>query len=92
MNALEEYKLIPADNRLKQEVIDLLEQNSLPVIDLDDRKNLFALLQNDEVAGTGGLEFFDHCALLRSVSVKKDLQGKGLGKFICKELEKLSRQ
>ena len=42
--------------------------------------------------GTGGLESFRDCALLRSISIKKDLQKKGLGKFIVDELEKMARQ
>jgi amino-acid N-acetyltransferase len=92
MNAIVEYKLVPAANDLKQEVIALLQENNLPVSDLDEGKKLFALLQNDEIMGTGGLEFFDNCALLRSVSVRKDLQGRGFGKFISQELEKISKQ
>jgi len=42
------------------------------------------------VIATGGLEFFTDCALLRSVSVRKDLQRRGLGKFIVDELEKIA--
>jgi amino-acid N-acetyltransferase len=92
MNELTEYKIIPANDGFKQKVIELLQESDLPVSDLDEQKDLFALLQNNEVAGTGGLEFFNSCALLCSVSVRKDLQGQGLGKFINQELEKISRQ
>ncbi len=92
MNELTEYKLIPANNGLRQKVIALLQESNLPVSDLDEQKELFALLQNNEVAGTAGLESFDNFALLRSVSVRKDLQGKGLGKFINRELEKISKK
>jgi amino-acid N-acetyltransferase len=92
MNNHKEYQLIPVKDNLKQKVIALLQESNLPISDLDEQKELFALLQNNEVAGTAGLEFFDNCALLRSVSVRKDLQGNGLGKFINHELEKISRQ
>jgi amino-acid N-acetyltransferase len=92
MNIVTDYKLIPADSTLRKKVIALLQESNLPVSDLDEQKELFALLQKDEVAGTGGLELFDNCALLRSVTVRKDLQGKGLGKFINRELEKISKQ
>jgi|SRR6266498_1327657 len=92
MNILTEYKLIPANNNTRQKVIALLRESNLPVSDIDEQKELFALLQNNEVAGTAGLEYFGNCALLRSVSVRKDLQGKGLGKFINRELEKISKQ
>ena len=90
MNITTAYKLVPANGDLKQAVITLLKENNLPVIDLDFGKYLFALLHNDTIVGTGGLEFFGDCALLRSVSVKKDLHGKGLGKLIITELEKIS--
>jgi amino-acid N-acetyltransferase len=92
MNAHKEYQLIPVKDNLKQKVIALLQESNLPVSDLDEQKELFAVLQNNEVAGTGGLELFANCGLLRSVSVRKDLQGKGLGKFINRELEKISKQ
>ena len=92
MNRLTEYKLIPANNSIKQLVIALLQENNLPVSDLDKGKHLFALLQKDQIIGTGGIEFFERCALLRSISVKKDLQGNGLGKFITAGLEKVSKQ
>jgi amino-acid N-acetyltransferase len=92
MNAVSEYKLIPAGDDLKKDVIALLKENDLPTSDLDSAKDLFALLKKDAVVGTGGLEFFSGCALLRSVSVRKDQQGKGLGRFINHELEKISKQ
>lgn len=85
------YTLIPANSpALKQQVIDLLQQNKLPVSDLDDDKHLYALVDTQQqLAGTGGLEFTGHSALLRSISVKKELQGKGLGKQISRQLEQL---
>jgi amino-acid N-acetyltransferase len=86
------HKLVPADGLLRQKAIDLLSENDLPVSDLTEEKRLFALLQNDEVVGTGGLEFSGDCALLRSLSVKRDLQKKGLGKSICSQLEAISKQ
>src|SRR6266480_2957156 len=92
MNIVTDYKLISADDSLRKKVIALLQESNLPVIDLNEQKELFAVLQKDEVAGTGGLELFDNCALLRSLAVRKDLQGKGLGKFINRELEKISKQ
>jgi amino-acid N-acetyltransferase len=92
MNPQKEYELIRVNENLRQQVIELLQENNLPVSDLDEGKHLFALLQNGEVVGTGGLELFNNCALLRSVSVKKDLQNRGLGKYINKELERMSKE
>ncbi|HET9825794.1 MAG TPA: arsenic resistance N-acetyltransferase ArsN2 [Chitinophagaceae bacterium] len=89
MKQVEEHKLVVADGILKQQVISMLKQNDLPVSDIDESKILFALLEDDGLTGTGGLEVFDDCALLRSISVKKNYQGKGLGKFITRELERI---
>ena len=92
MNIRTDCTLILATNDAKQAVIALLQENSLPVSDLDEGKQLFALIHNNEICGTGGLEFYNSCALLRSVSVRKDLQGKGFGKYINRELERISKQ
>ncbi|HEY1872180.1 MAG TPA: GNAT family N-acetyltransferase [Chitinophagaceae bacterium] len=81
-------KLVVADGHLKNQVIMLLKQNSLQTNDLGEDKILFALLHNELVIGTGGLELFADCALIRSISIKKELQGNGLGKLIVEELEK----
>src|SRR5256885_2319508 len=89
---MEEYRLLPVIGEIRSQVLNLLEENDLPVADLDQSKNLFALVQNNEVIGTGGLEFFKDCALVRSVSVRKGLRGLGWGKAINKELEIISRQ
>jgi amino-acid N-acetyltransferase len=92
MNTITEYKLVAAKGDLNRAVIELLQENNLPVSDLGAGKHLFALIQNDTLIGAGGLELFDNCALIRSVSIKSDFRGKGWGKLINKELEKISRQ
>jgi amino-acid N-acetyltransferase len=88
------YTLTLADSpALRQQVVDLLAQNDLPTSDLDADKYLYALLdEQQQLAGTGGLEFTGNAALLRSVSVKKELQGKGLGKQISSYLEKIASE
>ena len=92
MNTREEYTIVAAEMELRQSVLALLRENGLPVTDINETKTLFACLNHGEVIGTGGLEFFKDCALLRSISVRQDLQRKGLGKFIVSELEKLVGQ
>jgi amino-acid N-acetyltransferase len=86
------YQLVIAEGSLRKDAISLLEQNELPVSDIDDTKILFALTDGHEMIGTGGLEFFHDCALLRSLSVKRDWQGKGLGKSITHQLEHICRE
>jgi len=92
MNSIGEYKLVVAEAGLRAAALALLRENDLPVSDLDETKTLFACLSNGDVIGTGGLERFRDCALLRSLCIKKDLQKKGLGKLIVGELEKLAGQ
>jgi len=83
-----ENKLVVAEGDIRRQVVDMLKQNDLPTSDIDADKILFALIQNGSIVGTGGVEYFDTCALLRSVSVTSRERGKGLGKFITEELEK----
>lgn len=92
MNSDTTYKLVVSEPGLRPAILALLQENALPIVDLDEHKVLFACLINEELIGTGGLEFFTDCALVRSVSVRKDLQKRGLGKFIVDELEKITRQ
>lgn len=83
------YYIIHVTNNLKEEVIRILQENNLPTEDLDDNKKLFALVGENGIIGTGGLEFFDDAALLRSVSVTESYRGAGFGKIITLELESL---
>jgi amino-acid N-acetyltransferase len=92
MNIRRENRLVDAETAIRPAILALLQENNLPVSDLDETKALFACLNHGEVIGTGGLEYFKDCALLRSVSVRKDLQNKGVGKFIVGEIEKVARE
>ncbi len=71
----------------RQQVISLLQQHKLPVSDIDGDKILYLLRDGEEAVGTVGLEMFEDCALLRSVSVIKEKQGKGYGKFMNDAIE-----
>jgi amino-acid N-acetyltransferase len=44
-------------------------------------------MDGERAIGTAGLEIFEDCALLRSVSVIKEEQGKGFGKAINDGIE-----
>ena len=92
MIEIEKQRLVIADGQLKQQVIELLQQNDLPVSDIDDGKILFALIRGGKIVGTAGLEVFDGCALVRSVSVEKASRGQGFGKFISQEIERISKE
>ena len=76
----------------RQQVITLLQQHKLPVSDIDDDKILYLLLDGGEIAGTAGLDIFEDCALLRSVSVVKERQGRGYGKFMNDAVEQYAKE
>lgn len=85
------YTLVPATDNFRQSALSLLEESELPIADLDEAKPLFVLVSdNTEVVGTGGLEIFGQDALIRSISIKKGMQGRGLGKKLVNELEKIA--
>lgn len=73
-------------------VISMLQIHNLPTVDIDDDKLLYILVNGEKIIGTAGLEVFDDCALLRSVSVAKDEQGKGYGKIINDEIERFVKE
>src|SRR5262249_44109748 len=92
MSSLKKYTLVPAGTRLRPIILELLLANDLPIADLDENKTLFGCLNNGDVIGAGGFEVYGNYALLRSICVTKDLQRKGLGKFIVGELENIASQ
>jgi amino-acid N-acetyltransferase len=76
----------------RQTAITMLQAHSLPTSDIDEDKLLYILLDGEKPIGTAGLEIFDDCALVRSVSVIKESQGKGYGKIINDEIEKFAKE
>ncbi|MGE5108535.1 MAG: arsenic resistance N-acetyltransferase ArsN2 [Sphingobacteriales bacterium] len=74
------------------QAIGLLKQSDLPTEDLDDDKLLYLLKDEERIIGTAGLEIFEDCALLRSVSIVKEEQGKGFGKFLNESIENYARE
>lgn len=83
---------IAVSEKERQAAIHLLEQLRLPTADLDEDKLLYLLMDGERIIGTAGLEIFDDCALLRSVSVIKEEQGKGFGKFINEGMEEFAKE
>ena len=84
-------ELCIADEKDRIEAIELLIESELPVSDLDENKKLYVLKKYNRIIGTGGLEFFNACALLRSISVQKNERGKGLGQLITSRLENIAK-
>ncbi|HMU09685.1 MAG TPA: arsenic resistance N-acetyltransferase ArsN2 [Ferruginibacter sp.] len=83
---------IALSEKERQEVFSLLTQQKLPVTDIKEDTLLYLLLNGDKVTGTAGLDIFDDCALLRSVSVTEDARGKGYGKILNEQIEKYAKE
>jgi amino-acid N-acetyltransferase len=78
---------IALNEKERQQAIILLQQHKLPVTDIDEDKLLYLLMDGERAIGTAGLEIFEDCALLRSVSIIKEEQGKGYGNFLNTAIE-----
>lgn len=76
----------------RNEAIALLQEQRLPTSDIDDDKLLYLLWKDERIIGTAGLDIFEDCALLRSVSVVKEEQGKGFGKTINEAIENYAKE
>jgi len=83
---------IALDDSERKEAVSMLQQHNLPTGDLNDDKLLYILFDGDKAVGTAGLEIFDDCGLLRSVSVAREAQGKGYGSIINEEIEKFAKE
>lgn len=75
------------------DIQQILESYQLPTDDCHEHLNNFILLQYQEnIMGIGGLEIYEHNALIRSVAVTHAYTGKGLGKKIYRLLENQAKK
>jgi amino-acid N-acetyltransferase len=76
------------DQHSLNDVLALLKTNKLPYGDIQTKNNLFVSYHDDEnnMIGSGGLEFYASYALLRSVAVDETQRGKSIGKAIVSDL------
>lgn len=83
-------ELVPGDFAT---VFELLNEAGLDYSDLKQPGiRLFQMMENGLACAVGGLETRDGQALLRSVAVKKEWQGRGLGKRLVAKIEKAAGQ
>jgi amino-acid N-acetyltransferase len=83
---------IAVTEKERLQAIAILQQQNLPTSDIDEDKLLYLLMNGETVIGTAGLEIFEDCALLRSVSVIKEEQGKGYGRIINEAIENYAKE
>jgi amino-acid N-acetyltransferase len=79
---------VVTDENGMAEIISLLKKNNLPYQDVKLAHNLFLRYDGGrgELLGAGGLEFYHHDALLRSLAVDERERGKSLGTQIVRDL------
>ena len=74
-------KLKKADKLLFSSIKELLQAVDLPSQDINDKIHLFYSQGEQEFPiACGGFEQYDHIGLLRSVAIRQEAQGKGMGK------------
>lgn len=68
-------------------ILDLLNDNNLPVNDIDlNHQDFWGLFDSDQLVGIGALEIKGASALLRSLAIDKNWQNNGLGKQLLNKL------
>ena len=71
----------------EKQLVELLNCFNLITHDIDFNNQIYVgLQQNNNYAAVGGLELHPPYALMRSVAVRHQDQGKGYAKFICEAL------
>lgn len=83
---------IATDEKEHALAISLLTQANLPSADIDQHTLLYLFWNDDNPIGTAGLEVFGDCALLRSVSVVPQEQGRGYGIVLSNAIENIARE
>jgi amino-acid N-acetyltransferase len=78
----------PATQADLAEIRTLLVASALPVADLESsRPDFWVAIQGGSVVGVGGIERFATTGLLRSVAIRPELRGRGLGQALVGRLE-----
>jgi amino-acid N-acetyltransferase len=78
----------PATQADLAEIRRLLVASALPVADLESsRPDFWVAIQGGRVVGVGGIERFATTGLLRSVAIRPELRGRGLGQALVGRLE-----
>ena len=73
-------------------VNELLKQNSLPTEDISELTKLFAIVDNNKVVGTVGIELYKNIGLLRSFAVNGNYRSKGLGTRLVNFIEGFAKR
>ena len=89
----EAFRIVSATAADWTDIVALLSANHLPVSDLDAKRMDEFLVMKDErgLAGCIGSERRGGFVLLRSLAVREDCRGRGIGKRLTAEMEARSK-
>ena len=74
-------------------ILKLLEENHLTLSGVAEHIHDFlVVIENHQVIGCAGLEIYRPVALLRSVAVRKDMRGRGLGRAMVNDMLAMARK
>lgn len=73
-------------------ILELLEEADLPVAGVDDVESFLVAREEEGVVGCIGLEAYDDVALLRSLVVRAQTRGSGLGRLLVERLLELASE
>ena len=86
-----QFKQAPKNDRAK--LISLLEENSLPVDDIDLGTQTFIVaVSNGRIVGCIGIEIYQEHALLRSLAVHKYYRNQGIAHDLINRLLEFARK
>ena len=91
---MSEVTLAPFQAHDEEGLEQLLEAAELPTEDLTGEvlEDFLIARASHDVVGAAGIEHYDDVALLRSVVVREDMRGTGLGKRLVEAMEEGARQ
>ncbi|HEX4992740.1 MAG TPA: arsenic resistance N-acetyltransferase ArsN2 [Rubrobacteraceae bacterium] len=83
----------PAQRDELPQVLELLEEGGLPPDGLEERlPTILVARLEGRIVGSAALELYGSAALLRSVAVRRDLRGTGLGRRLTESAVQISRE
>jgi amino-acid N-acetyltransferase len=90
---VKEVSIGPASREELPRIVELLDDGGLPPGGLEDHlPTILVARLHGRVVGSAALELYGTAALLRSVVVRRDLRGTGLGSRLTEAALRLSRE
>jgi amino-acid N-acetyltransferase len=73
-------------------ILELLEEADLPVAGVDNAESFLVAREQERLVGCIGLEVYGDVGLLRSLTVRPETRGSGLGRLLVERLLETARE